>query len=122
MWVPIVENNEIETAGAEYFIKRNIENILQKDKNLDTLILGCTHYPLLSKIIRKYIPDNIEILEQGQIVADKLVDYLQRHPVMKKKLSKSGSVDFQTTESADIFESKASLFLGRDVKAEHIHF
>ena len=122
MWVPIVENNEIETAGAEYFIKRNIENILQKDKNLDTLILGCTHYPLLSKIIRKYVPDNIEILEQGQIVADKLVDYLQRHPVMKKKLSKSGNVNFQTTESAEIFESKASLFLGRDVKAQHIHF
>ena len=122
MWVPIVENNEIETAGAEYFIKRNIENILQKDKNLDTLILGCTHYPLLSKIIRKYVPDNIEILEQGQIVAEKLVDYLQRHPEMKKKLSITGDVNFQTTESAEIFESKASLFLGRNVKAQHIHF
>ena len=121
MWVPIVENNEIETEGAEFFIKKNIENILQKDKNIDTLILGCTHYPLLSKIIRKYVPGNIEILEQGQIVADKLVDYLHRHPEIKKKLTKTGDVKFQTTESAEIFQSKASLFLGRDVKAVKIH-
>jgi glutamate racemase len=121
MWVPIVENNEIETEGAEFFIKKNIENILQKDKNLDTLVLGCTHYPLLLKIIRKYVPAEIAILEQGEIVAEKLVDYLQRHPEMDKKFSKSGSVVFQTTESADNFENKASLFLGRKVNAETIH-
>ena len=122
MWVPIVENNEIETEGAEFFIKKNIENILRKDKNLDTLILGCTHYPLLSKIIRKYVPEKIEILEQGQIVADKLVDYLQRHPEIKNKLTKMGNIVFQTTESAEIFQSKASLFLCRNVKAQKIHF
>ena len=121
MWVPIVENNEIETEGAEFFIKKNIENILQKNKNLDTLVLGCTHYPLLLKIIRKYVPAEITILEQGEIVAEKLVDYLQRHPEMDKKFSKSGSVVFQTTESADNFENKASLFLGRKVNAETIH-
>ncbi len=121
MWVPIVENNEIETEGAEYFIKKNIANILQKDKNIDTLVLGCTHYPLLSKIIRKYVPAEIAILEQGEIVAEKLVDYLQRHPEMDKRLSKSGSVDFQTTESAENFENKASLFLGRKVDATTIH-
>ncbi len=122
MWVPIVENNDIETEGAEFFIKRNIGNILQKDKNLDTLILGCTHYPLLSKIIRKFVPDKIRILEQGEIVAEKLVDYLQRHPEIEDKLSKTGNVSFQTTESEKIFESKASLFLGREVKAQHIRF
>ncbi len=122
MWVPIVENNEIGTEGAEFFIKKNIENILRKDKDLDTLILGCTHYPLLSKIIRKYVPEKIEILEQGQIVADKLVDYLQRHPKIKNKLTKTGNIVFQTTESAEIFQSKASLFLGRNVKAQKIHF
>src|SRR5680860_259704 len=76
MWVPIVENNEIETEGAEFFIKKNIQNILQKDKDLDTLILGCTHYPLLKSVINKYVPEEINILEQGQIVAEKLVDYL----------------------------------------------
>jgi glutamate racemase len=121
MWVPIVENNEIDTEGAEYFIKKNIANILQKDKDLDTLVLGCTHYPLLSKIIRKYVPDEITVLEQGAVVAEKLIDYLQRHPAMEKRLSKSGSVVFQTTESAENFENKASLFLGRKVKAETIH-
>lgn len=122
MWVPIVENNEIETEGAEFFIKKNIENILRKDKNMDTLILGCTHYPLLYEIIRKYVPEKIDILEQGQIIAEKLVDYLQRHPEINKRLTKTGNVIFQTTESAEIFQSKASLFLGRSVKAQNIHF
>lgn len=122
MWVPIVENNEIETEGAEYFIKKNIQNILRKDKELDTLVLGCTHYPLLSKSIKKYVSEKITILEQGEIVADKLVDYLKRHPEINKRLSKRGNKVFQTTESAETFENKASLFLGRDVKAQHIHF
>lgn len=121
MWVPLVENNEIETDGAEFFIKKNILNIFKKDKDLDTLILGCTHYPLLSKIIQKYVPENINILEQGEIVAEKLVDYLDRHYEIREKLSKSGVINFQTTESAKTFEDKASLFLGRKVKAENIH-
>ena len=99
-----------------------IQNILQKDKNLDTLILGCTHYPLLNSLIQKYIPNTINILEQGQIVAEKLVEYLKRHPEIEKNLSKSGNVRFQTTESADTFEKNASLFLDRKVKAQNIHF
>lgn len=121
MWVPLVENNEIETEGAEYFVKKNILSILAKDKDIDTLILGCTHYPLLSKIIQKYVPKEIQILKQGHIVAEKLLEYLQRHTEMEKRLSKSGSVEFQTTESAEIFESKAALFLERDVEAKTIH-
>lgn len=121
MWVPIVENNEIETEGAEFFIKNNIRNILQKDKNLDTLVLGCTHYPLLLKTIQKYVPKNIEIIEQGGIVAEKLVDYLKVHNEINAKLSKNGEVEFQTTESSDNFENKAALFLGRKVKAQNIH-
>jgi glutamate racemase len=122
MWVPIVENNEIETEGAEFFIKRDIQNILQKDEDLDTLILGCTHYPLLSNIIQQYVPERIQILEQGQIVAESLVEYLQRHSEINDRLSKTGSIIFQTTESAENFENKASLFLGRKVKAQNIHF
>lgn len=122
MWVPIVENNEIETEGAEFFIKKNIQNILQKDEELDTLILGCTHYPLLSEIIKRYVPEKIKILEQGQIVAKSLVEYLQRHSEINERLSKKGSIIFQTTESAENFENKASLFLGRKVKAQNIHF
>ncbi len=120
MWVPIVENNEIETEGAEFFVKKNILNILQKDKTIDTLILGCTHYPLLEDLIRKYVPEQIEILKQGHIVAEKLTDYLERHPEMEVRLSKGGSIDYRTTESSGTFESKASLFMGQDVKASTI--
>ncbi|WP_372947382.1 glutamate racemase [Mariniphaga sp.] len=121
LWVPLVENNEIESEGAAYFVRKNIQNILQKDKNLDTLILGCTHYPLLIHQIRKFVPANIQILEQGQIIAEKLMDYLNRHPEMDQKLSKRGKLEFQTTESADNFNEKAALFLGQKVEAKTIH-
>lgn len=121
MWVPIVENNEIGTEGANYFIKKNIQNILQKDKDLDTLILGCTHYPLLIDTIQKYVPDNIKILQQGEITAEKLLEYLNRHPEMDNKISKNGARKFQTTESAENFNGKAALFMGQKVKATHIH-
>lgn len=121
MWVPIVENNEIGTEGADYFIRKNIQNILQKDKDLDTLILGCTHYPLLIETIQKYVPKNIKILQQGEITAEKLLDYLKRHSEIEGKLSKNGQLKFQTTESAENFEGKAELFMGQKVEAEHIH-
>jgi glutamate racemase len=122
MWVPIVENNEIGTEGAEYFIKKNIQNILQKDKDLDTLVLGCTHYPLLIDTIKKYVPENIKILEQGEITAEKLLEYLKRHSEIDNRLSKNGNLKFQTTESAENFDGKAALFLGHNVAAEHVHF
>jgi len=122
MWVPIVENNEIGTEGAEYFIRKNIQNILQKDKDLDTLVLGCTHYPLLIDTIQKYVPENIKILQQGEITAEKLLEYLNRHPEMDNRLSKNQNLRFQTTESAENFNGKAALFMGRKVEAEHVHF
>ncbi len=121
MWVPIVENNEIGTEGADYFIRKNIQNIFQKDASLDTLILGCTHYPLLIETILKYVPEKVNILVQGEIVAEKLVDYLQRHPEMETRLSKQGTIHYLTTESADNFEGKAALFMGHAVRAEHVH-
>lgn len=120
MWVPIVENNEIDTEGAAFFIRRNIQNILQKDKDLDTLILGCTHYPLLLKVIKKYIPENITILEQGQIVSEKLIDYLKRHSKIDQRISRNGKIVFQTTESAKTFEKKSALFMGQEVRAQKI--
>ena len=122
MWVPIVENNEIGTEGAAYFIKKNIRNILQKDKDLDTLVLGCTHYPLLIDTIQKYVPENIKILQQGEITAEKLFEYLKRHPEMDNRLSKNKNVRFQTTESSENFNGKAALFMGHKVSAEHVHF
>lgn len=121
MWVPIVENNEIGTEGAEYFIKKNIENILQKDKDLDTLVLGCTHYPLLIDTIQKYVPKNINILQQGEITAEKLLDYLKRHPEIENKLTKNASLQYQTTESAENFNGKAAVFMGHKVEAGHVH-
>lgn len=120
MWVPIVENNEIGTEGSEYFIKRHIMNILGKDSQMDTLVLGCTHYPLLIDSIRKYVPTHIKIIEQGEITAGKLMDYLQRHPEIDNRLTKNKQLEFQTTESASNFESKAALFMGRKVEAVHV--
>lgn len=120
LWVPLVENNEIDSEGAEYFVRKNITNILRKDKNMDTLILGCTHYPLLINQIRKFVPENIRILEQGQIVAEKLQDYLFRHPEIESKLSKNGRIKLQTTEAAENFNEKAALFLGQAVNAETV--
>ncbi|MFW5773121.1 MAG: glutamate racemase [Tangfeifania sp.] len=121
MWVPLVENNEIDNEGADYFVRKNIQNILRKDDKLDTLILGCTHYPLLRNVITKYVPENIRILEQGAVVAEKLADYLERHSEIDAKISKSGIVEFQTTEYAANFEEKAALFLEQPVVAQTVH-
>lgn len=121
MWVPIVENNEIKSEGADYFIKKNIYNILKKDKELDTLILGCTHYPLLIDVIKKYVPKDIKILIQGHIVAEKLIDYLHRHSGIDCRLSKNSNIEFQTTEATHLFKQKAALFMGSNVKAKTIN-
>lgn len=122
MWVPIVENNEIGTEGAEFFIRKNIQNIFQKDADLDTLILGCTHYPLLLDSIQKYVPENINILVQGEIVAEKLKEYLKRHSEIDKKITKNSNLKFLTTESTENFNGKAALFMGHRVNAQHVHF
>lgn len=122
MWVPIVENNEIDSEGAKYFIRKNIKSLLSKDENLDTIILGCTHYPLLEKQIREHVPQKISILKQGHIVAEKLIDYLKRHPEMESRISRSGTIDFHTTESAENFNSKAALFMGQNVVAKTVNY
>ncbi len=122
MWVPLVENNEINTEGADYFVRKNIRNILAKDNHIDTLILGCTHYPLLEDVIRKYVPAHIQILKQGHIVAEKLIDYLKRHPEMETRLSRVGQVSFLTTEAAETFNSKATLFMGREIEAQTVTY
>jgi glutamate racemase len=122
LWVPIVENNEMASEGAAYFVRKNIENILRKDSQIDTLILGCTHYPLLINQIERFVPSGIRILAQGEIVAEKLLEYLQRHPEMNSRLTKDKMLQFQTTESADNFNEKAALFLGRPVDSTTVHF
>jgi len=120
MWVPLVENDEINNLAADYFVQKNITNLLRKDPKIDTVILGCTHYPLLRHTIDKFLPPYITVLEQGPIVADSLADYLVRHPEMDRNCSKEGSVRFLTTESTDNFEPRAGLFMGQVISAEKI--
>ncbi|MDX9883887.1 MAG: glutamate racemase [Prolixibacteraceae bacterium] len=121
MWVPIVENNEIGTPGADYFIQKNIVALLSRDEKLDTVILGCTHYPLLINQIRKFLPAGVNILEQGKIVSESLKNYLQRHPEMETRCSKNGQVAYFTTENVNTFEQKAGFFLGYDISAAQLH-
>jgi glutamate racemase len=120
MWVPIVENNEIESEGADVFIKKNLGNLLSKSANIDTIILGCTHYPLLLDKISKHLPGNITLLSQGEIVAGSLKDYLQRHAEIESQLSKGKSLEFFTTDSPDNFDHAASRFFGKEVKSKHL--
>lgn len=120
MWVPIVENNEIGTMGANYFVEKNITQLLSSDPEIDTIILGCTHYPLLSETIRKYLPDGITLVEQGPIVAKKMRDYLNRHSEIEEKCSVGGSIQYFTTEQASNFEGKASIFMDEKIEASTI--
>jgi len=122
MWVPIVENNEIDTPGAEYFVKKNLDNLISADPDIDTIILGCTHYPLLIDKIQKFLPSGIKVLEQGPIVAEKLEDYLKRHPEIEVRCTKGGNIRYLTTENKETFEKKAAFFLGKNLTAEKIHF
>lgn len=120
MWVPLVENGEYDHPGADYFIQQHINNILSQDKDIDTLILGCTHYPLLIDKIRAIVPEHISILPQGQPVALKLQDYLNRHPEIEEKCSLKGNSTFYTTEAPERFTEAASTFLKETVCAEFI--
>lgn len=120
MWVPLVENNEYASPGADYFIEKHISHLLEQDPMIDTLVLGCTHYPLLIEKIRKYIPSHIRLFEQGSYVADSLKDYLYRHPEMECRLTKSGQSRFLTTESAEKFTEAASIFLNESIHVEQI--
>lgn len=120
MWVPIVENTEIDTDGADYFIKRDVNRLMMKDPEIDTILLACTHYPLLVSKIRKFIPPSIKLVEQGDIIAKSLKDYLFRHPDMDEKCSKEGNISYYTTETVESFSKKASVFMDREVEAFHI--
>jgi glutamate racemase len=120
MWVPLIENNELSGSGAEYFVKKHIDHLFSQSPNIDTIILGCTHYPLLKSLIEKYLPKQVTLLTQGHIVADGLKDYLMRHPEMETLISKNGSVQFLTTDSAELFDKQASLFFGTDIQSKHL--
>ena len=120
MWVPLVENREHLNDGADYFVQKDVEALLKSDPKIDTLLLGCTHYPLLEQKIRKFVPEHIQIVSQGAIVADKLQDYLNRHKEMEKHISKKGTCRFFTTDSSTEFDAHADIFFDEKVKSEHI--
>lgn len=120
MWVPIIENMEINTEGARFFVQRDINQLLNQDGDIDTIILGCTHYPLLYNVIRESTPPHVQIVEQGSIVAASLADYLHRHPEMEHRLQKGGNIHYLTTESPDKFAEMATIFMGRHVQAERV--
>ena len=122
MWVPLVENLESEGEGADYFVRRDVEAVLTQDADIDTLILGCTHYPLLLNKIRKFTPAHVTILPQGEIVAASLLDYLRRHPEMDARITRGGTTRYLTTEEADKFSSLAAVFMGSPVAAERVAY
>ncbi len=120
MWVPLVENREHDKPGADYFVRQHLERLMARDPLIDTLILGCTHYPLLLEKIQQYLPTGMKFVTQGNYVADSLSDYLVRHPEMDAKCTKAGSVNYYTTDTSDKFSQLASLFLQEDVDAKQI--
>ena len=120
MWVPLVENNEAQSAGADYFIQKYIDTLLSKDQQIDTVILGCTHYPLLLPKIKHFIPDGIEIVSQGEYVAESLKDYLLRHPEIAAKCTQNGKCTFCTTEAEEKFIESASAFLNEDITVKRV--
>ena len=120
MWVSLVENNESQDDGADYFIRKYIDQLLSKDPQIDTVILGCTHFPILLPKIRQYIPDHISVIAQGEYVAESLKDYLKRHPEMDAKCTKNGNCQFYTTEAEEKFSESASTFLKQQISVKHI--
>ena len=120
MWVPLVENGEYDKPGADYFIKDSIDKLLTADSQIDTIILGCTHYPLLLPKIKQYTPKGITLIPQGKYIAESLQEYLQRHQEMEHNITKGGTCKYFTTESSEKFSESASVFLNEPIEAIHI--
>ena len=120
LWVPFVESNEFENRGADYFIKRDIDNLINQSKDIDTILLACTHYPVLLKKIQKFSPDTINIISQGEIIANSLQDYLHRHPEIEEKCGKNGKVELFTTDTEADFDLHSEAFFGKALKSKHI--
>ncbi|MCR5512014.1 MAG: glutamate racemase [Prevotella sp.] len=119
-WVPLVEYNEADSPGADYFVKKRIDQLLRLDPQIDTIILGCTHYPLLLPKIHKYIPRGIRIISQGEYVASSLQQYFQRHPDMEQRCTKHGQTRYLTTENPEKFKEQAQLFLHETIEVENV--
>ena len=119
-WVPLVEYNEADSPGADYFVKKRIDELMRKDAAIDAIILGCTHYPLLMPKILKYLPNGVRIVPQGEYVAGSLQQYFERHPQIEQKCSRGASVHYLTTESPEKFKEQAQIFLHEPVEVENV--
>ena len=119
-WVPLVENFELDGAGTDYFVKKSLEELMEKDHNIDTIILGCTHYPLLLPLIQKHLSSKIKVIAQGEYIASSLQEYLHRHPEMADKCTRDGTCRYLTTENNIIFDHSACRFMQHDVQSQHI--
>ena len=119
-WVPLVEYNEADSPGADYFVKKRIDEIMRKDPEIDTIILGCTHYPLLMPKILKYLPTGVRVVPQGEYVAESLKNYLERHPNIEQQCSKNAAVHYLTTENPQKFKEQAQIFLHEPVEVDNI--
>ncbi len=120
MWVPLVENREADKPGADYFVKQEVDNLFGQQPNIDTVLLACTHYPLLYDKIRQYVPQSAQVIKQGEIIAESLVDYMRRHPEIDARCTRGGSTQYLTTENATKFAEMASIFLNRPISATQI--
>ena len=120
LWVPLIENNEHHTKGADYFVRKYIHDLLKQSPLIDTILLACTHYPLLMDKIKEYSPADMTVLSQGEIVANSLKDYLHRHPETESSISKNGEQNFYTTDSTEDFDNHAALFYGTGVSSKHV--
>ena len=119
-WVPLVEYNEADSPGADYFVKKRIDQIMAKDPEIDAIILGCTHYPLLMPKILKYLPEGVRIVSQGDYVANSLKSYLERHSQIAQKCSQGGTTRYLTTENPAKFKEQAQIFLNEAVEVDNI--
>ena len=120
MWVSLVENNELTGEGAEFFVRKYLDELFAIDSAIDTLVLGCTHYPLLKPLIAKWVPPHVQIIGQGHIVAESLADYLLRHPELNGKLGQDGKVSYYTTDKVELFEHMASIFMGKEIECTNV--
>ena len=119
MWVPLIENGEYNQAGADYFVKSYLDQLFSQSKDIDSILLACTHYPLLESKIKAYLPAGVKLISQGHIVAASLAQYLDNHPEITQNCSQNGQVQFYTTDNAQTFEKQGSEFFGQKIEAKH---
>ncbi len=120
MLVPLIENQEFNTAGADFFIDKYVQSLMRQNQHIDAIVLGCTHYPLIADKIKQRLPDSVKLISQGKMVAKSLKNYLQRHPEIENNCSKGKTLNFYTTDLTETFDKSASLFYGKPVKSNHL--